>query len=159
MCKFSAYLAFNKMTEVQTDIKDDKAETLIWMSLSMDRVEMLPPSQRSSLENVFQLHCVSCISVCPPITLIKATYICRTFAHCFVLPRFKNVHVYPRLLSFEIALKFWRVIQTLFLHTTVHFSLKSVGLCVTQLNWAGLSHECCAGTEGIRPLLARTDDI
>ena len=48
MCTFSAYAAFNKVTGGQTDIKHDKAETRSSMSLSMDRVEMLPPSRRSS---------------------------------------------------------------------------------------------------------------
>ena len=42
----SAYVAFDKMTDRQTDIKHDKAETLSAMSLSMDRVEMLIPSRR-----------------------------------------------------------------------------------------------------------------
>ena len=42
MCTCSAYVAFNEPTVGQTDMKHDKAETLWSMSLSIDRVEMLP---------------------------------------------------------------------------------------------------------------------
>ena len=51
MCKFSSYVDFNKGTDGLPGIKHDKAEMLRTMSLSMDRVEMLPPLQRSSVEN------------------------------------------------------------------------------------------------------------
>ena len=47
---FSAYIPFNKVTDGQTDTKHGKAERLESMSLPMDRVEMLPPSWRSSFE-------------------------------------------------------------------------------------------------------------
>ena len=53
MVQFSACVAFYKATDGQTGVKHDKAETRFSsMSLLMDRVEMLPPSRRSSLEMV-----------------------------------------------------------------------------------------------------------
>ena len=52
MCEFSAYIAFNKSTNGQTDIKHEmrREKKLSWMSLLKKAVEKLPPSQRSSLE-------------------------------------------------------------------------------------------------------------
>ena len=55
MCTFSAYVAFN-LRKQQADRQKhthDKAEALVSsMSPSMNRVEMLPPSRRSTLDNV-----------------------------------------------------------------------------------------------------------
>ena len=56
MCDFSAYVAFNKATNGQTDIKHEMGENkLSWMSLLKIAIEKLPPSQRSSLETI-QFH-------------------------------------------------------------------------------------------------------
>ena len=51
MCKISAYVAFDKATNGQTDIKHEREETLSWMSLLKIAVEKLPPSQRSTFPN------------------------------------------------------------------------------------------------------------
>ena len=50
MCTFSAYIAFNKAIDGQTDIKRHAKRTQLKVTVE-DRVEMLPPSQRSSWEN------------------------------------------------------------------------------------------------------------
>ena len=50
MCEFSAYVAFDKATNGQTDIKHEMGKTLSSMSLLKIVGEKPPPSQRSSLE-------------------------------------------------------------------------------------------------------------
>ena len=50
MCEFSAYVAFNKATNGQTDIKHEMGKTLSSVSLLKIVGEKLTPSQRSSLE-------------------------------------------------------------------------------------------------------------
>ena len=50
MCDFSAYVAFDKATNGQTDTKHEMGETISWMSVLKMVGEKLPPSQRSSLE-------------------------------------------------------------------------------------------------------------
>ena len=51
MCKFSAYIAFNKATNGQTDIKHKMgkhlAECHCWLKITDEK---LPPLQKSSLE-------------------------------------------------------------------------------------------------------------
>ena len=49
--RISAYVAFNKVTNGQTDIKHEKVSTLCWMPLLKIVVDKLPPSQRSRLES------------------------------------------------------------------------------------------------------------
>ena len=56
MCQFSEYVAFSKTKNGQTDIKNKKDETLISMPLLKIAVEMLPSSQRSSLETHIHTH-------------------------------------------------------------------------------------------------------
>ena len=53
MCKLSAYVAFDKATDGQTDMKHEMGKTLSSMSLMEIVGEKLPPSQRSSLETGF----------------------------------------------------------------------------------------------------------
>ena len=48
--EFSAYVAFDKATNGNTDIKHEMGKTLSSMSLLKIVGEELPPSQRSSLE-------------------------------------------------------------------------------------------------------------
>ena len=50
MCEFSAFAAFNKTTNGETDIELKKENKNCWMSLLYIAVEKLPPSQRSSLD-------------------------------------------------------------------------------------------------------------
>ena len=50
MRELTAYVAFNKATNEQADIKHEMGKTFISMSLLNIAVEMLPPLQRSSLE-------------------------------------------------------------------------------------------------------------
>ena len=44
-CEFSAYVAFNKAKNGQTDIKHEKEKTFSWMSLLKIAVEKLPPAK------------------------------------------------------------------------------------------------------------------
>ena len=50
MCELSAYVAFDKATNGQTDIKHETGKTLSSKSLLNIVGEKLPPSQRSSLD-------------------------------------------------------------------------------------------------------------
>ena len=50
VCEFSAYVAFNTAIDGQTDVKHEQDfKTKLDVTVE-DRVEMLPPSQRVSLE-------------------------------------------------------------------------------------------------------------
>ena len=69
MCELSAYVAFDKSTNGQTDIKHEMRETLSSMSLLKIVGEKIPPSQRSILEK--QIHLRS--STEPSTNIFKKT--------------------------------------------------------------------------------------
>ena len=59
MCVFSAYIAFDKATNGQTDIKREMGKKHTSMSLLKIVGEKLPPSQRWSLEMELALAVIS----------------------------------------------------------------------------------------------------
>ena len=76
---------------------------VIRMSLLKIAVEKLPPSTaifNSDIQlSVYPFSCF--VSVCPFGALLKATYVCRKFAHCFVLSTLKSIHCEP-LVCFDL---------------------------------------------------------